>query len=95
METIDEIGDFVTRREYVDDGLSIIRAMQVSRVTAMSPEMFGMVAAGESDCARIENGLLIMDFANGRWVYRIGEYNAEHRGIMLRLVEGEPIREAW
>ena len=93
MTLLTEIGDFVVqeRRNGVGD-LTSLWAIHVDPVTVISPKMLSDVMQGRLQGMTVVGDLLVCEFANGAWTFKLGEYHGDTRGIVLRLLEGDPIR---
>lgn len=88
-ETIESC-DFAEHRH--DNGTYTVSAIQISRLSVISLGLLDVILSGQGHRSfYVDDDLLIMDLDNGTWKFRLGEYHPIHRGIMLRLVEGEPL----
>lgn len=65
-------------------------AQQAPPIAAISLGFLADAVKGELPGIGIESGRVSVNLGNGRWVYALGEYNAEADGFVMRMVEGEP-----
>ncbi|MFG1794145.1 hypothetical protein [Nocardia sp. NPDC049149] len=85
------VGSVTFRTTYAGDGSQVLSATQVDPVTAISVDFLHHIMTNDDPRVQVVDNQLILNLANGSWTYQLGEYNPEHRGIMARLIEGEPL----
>lgn len=81
----------IQRLEHGPTGAYSLSMLHADAVTAITPDMLGLAMRGELPHIHVDGDRLVFDLDNGRWVYGIGEYDADLKRTVLRLVEGEPI----
>lgn len=84
-------GSVTFRTTYAGDGSQVVSATQVDPVTAIGVEFLHDIMTNGDPRVRVVDNRLILDLANGTWTYQLGEYNPTYRGIMARLIDGEPL----
>jgi hypothetical protein len=89
----EEIGDVVFREVYNEDGSRRCEAVEVPQVTVVGLSFLDAAMTGEFPNCRVERDLLILDLANGTWIYHLTGFNPDHRGINARLIQGEALAE--
>lgn len=88
-----EIGDTVFRDEINADGRThSTSAVVIPEHTVISAAVLAEALSEDASAARVLGDLLVLDLANGVWMYRLGAYNPTYRGIDAQLVSGEPIK---
>lgn len=68
-----------------------VAAAHVDPVITISVDLLHEIMTGGDPRTRVLDNKLILELANGTWTYQLGEYNPIYRGIMARLIEGEPM----
>lgn len=85
------VGVVTLHTTYTANGTQTVSATQIDPVTAVSVEFLHELMTNGDPLIRVVDNILILDLANGRWAYQLGEYNPACRGIMARLIDGEPL----
>lgn len=95
MMATEEIGDVIFQEiAAAEPGKLRIRAMKISAVTVVAIDFLAQVLTGDMRECQVIGDLLVLELENGVWIYRLGEFNADHRGIIARLVEGDVLESS-
>jgi hypothetical protein len=76
----------------IEGGDQRVRAVRIDPVTVVDPVMLGWIRTRSVLGVYAVDDQLILDLENGRWVYRIGDYDPLQQGVTLRLIEGAPLQ---
>lgn len=85
------VGSVTLRTTYAEEGTQSVSAIQMDPVTVVGVEFLHEIMTDGDPLVRVVDNRLILDLANGSWTYQLGEYNPTHRGIVARLIDGEPL----
>lgn len=85
------VGSVTLRTTYTENGTQAVSAIQMDPVTAVGVEFLHEIMTNGDPLVRVVDNRLILELANGTWTYQLGEYNPAQRGIMARLIDGEPL----
>lgn len=85
------VGHVTLRTTYGEDGTQAVSATQMDPVTAVSVEFLHEIMTNGDPLVQVVDNRLTLRLANGTWTYQLGEYNPAHRGIMARLIAGDPL----
>lgn len=77
---------------HADDGDRHIRAARVDRVTVIDTVKLGWARTGQLAGVHADSSTVVVEVENGRWVYSIGDYDPDYRGVMLTLIDGAPLQ---
>lgn len=89
--TVEAVGCAHFYERVGENGARQAYAARIDAVTVISPGWLEYAQRGDLIGIQVVDDRLVLEAQNGTWAYRIGEYDAHYRGIILRLVEGEPL----